>query len=118
MQTEVEIGAWEHECWGPAYGRNQVVETTCLVQPGDDGASSYVETHHDLGTDHPTVTLRGRVADIAIRHLDGSVDHLQRVPSGTALRGFDEADDGHLEKSWTELSVINDSNDFRLTIAH
>ena len=86
MRTVVEIGGWEHECCGPAYQRDSVIELTCLVVPRADGTARYVETHHGLTSRHPTITLRGRVADIAIRHLDGSIEPLERLPGGSALR--------------------------------
>jgi hypothetical protein len=117
MHTVVEIGDWEHECCGPAYQRDSVIELTCLVVPRADGTARYVETHHGLTSRHPTITLRGRVADIAIRHLDGSIEPLERLPGGSALRGLDAADDGHLARPWTDVPVINDSDDFRITIS-
>ena len=117
MDTVVEIGDWEHECCGSTYERNSVVELTCLVVSGRDGNARYVESHHDLTTRHPTTTVSGRVADIAIRHLDGTTEQLERLPSGRALRGFDDADDGRLAQPWTDVPVSNDSNDFRITIA-
>lgn len=116
MQTEVEIDNWEHGCCGPAYELDTVVELTCRIIPARDGSTRYVESHHDLSTEHATTTIRGRVADIAIKHLDGSTDQLGRLPSGTALNGSDDSDDGQLEQPWTGEPVINDSNDFRITV--
>ncbi|HEY5785597.1 MAG TPA: hypothetical protein VIT65_12545 [Microlunatus sp.] len=94
-----------------------MIELNCLVVPGHDGIARYVESHHELTTRHPTTIISGRVAHIVIRHLDGSTEPLERLPSGEALRGFDDADDGHLAPPWTDVPVINDSQDFRITIA-
>jgi len=48
--------------------------------------------------------------------LDGTVDPIARLPSGRALRGFDEGDDGHLERPWTGDPVVNDSSRFLVTV--
>jgi len=118
MHIVVEVGDWEHECCGPAYERDSMVELTCLVVPGpDDAGVRYVESHHELTTRHNTVEVRGRMADLWIEHLDGSTESILRLPSGRALRGFDDDDDGHLEQPWTGEPVTNDSNRYFLTIA-
>ena len=116
VETVVEVGGWEHECCGPSFEREAVVQLDCLVIPGSD-RDRLVETHHDLETSHQLVTVQGRVVDIAIQHPDGSVEQLRRLPSGRALRGFDEVDDGHLERAWTGEPVVTDSDEFILTIA-
>jgi hypothetical protein len=119
----VEVGHWEHECCGPSYERDAVVELTCFVIPPgveDVGAGGvqYLETHHDgLTSKHKATSIRGRVSDLAIVHLDGSVEPIERLPGGRAIRGFDDDDDGHLERPWTSVAVINDSNRFLVTIA-
>lgn len=119
MQTMVEVGDWEHECCGPSYERDTVIEFTCLVVSGqDDAATRYVESHHDLTSQHDTIRLRGRVVDICIQRPDGSSEQIERLPSGRALRGFDDDDDGHLKQPWTGESVTNDSNRYLVTIAH
>ena len=118
METIVEVGDWEHECCGPSFERDAIVQLTCILVPGLGATPArHVETHHDLETTHEQVTVRGRVVDIAIRHPDGSVDQLERLPSGAALRGFDEHDDGHLVRAWTGEPVIADSTSYLVTIA-
>ena len=113
----VEVGDWEHECCGPAYERDAVVELTCLVVAGPDGATSrYVESHHGLTTAHRTVEFRARVADVRIVHPDGSSEPIRRLPSGQALRGFDDEDDGHLEQPWTGEPVTSDSGRYLVTV--
>lgn len=113
----VEVGDWEHECCGPAYERDSVVELTCLVVAGPDGGTSrYVESHHCLTGSHRTVEFRGRVADVHIVHPDGSSEAIRRLPSGKALRGLDEEDDGHLEQPWTGDPVTSDSDRYLLTV--
>jgi len=113
----VEVGNWEHECCGPSYERDSVVEMTCLVLSGqDDVAIRYVESHHDLTSGGNTIQIRACVADLGIQHLDGSTERIKRLPSGSALRGFDDDDDGHLEQPWTGAPVLNDSNRYLLII--
>jgi hypothetical protein len=116
MQIVVQVGDWEHECCGPTYERDAVVELTCLQVAGPVGVTRSVESHHDLATRPDTILVRGRVADLSIEHLDGSTEPIERLPSGRALRGFDELDDGRLEQPWTGEPVSNDSNRFLLTI--
>lgn len=111
----MEVGDWEHECCGPAYERDSVVELSCLVVSGTVG-TRYVESHHGLGGEVEPVDVRGRVDDLRIVHADGSTDQIQRLPSGRALRGFDDEDDGHLERAWTGEPVSNDSNQFLVTV--
>jgi len=114
----VEVGDWEHECCGPAYERDSVVEVTCVVIPADVNLPTrYVASNHDLGAGQDTIEVHGRVADICIQHLDGSTEQIDRLPSGRALRGFEDHDDGHLEQPWTGEPVTNDSNRYLLTIA-
>jgi len=120
----VEVGDWEHECCGSAFERDSVIEITCLVVPAhDDHPVRYVESHHDLGPardpgrERDTIEVRGRVADLHIEHPDGSTEQIDRLPSGRALRGFDDRDEGHLERPWTGAPVTNDSNRYLLTIA-
>ena len=117
MHTVIEVGGWEHECCGPAYERDTVVDLTCLAVSADDGSARLVESHHDLSTQRSTTRVTGRVVDIAIQHPDGSTEPIERLPSGAALRGFDDHDDGHLEQPWTGVAVTNDSERYLVTIA-
>ncbi|SDU86395.1 hypothetical protein SAMN04488544_1145 [Microlunatus sagamiharensis] len=113
----VEVGGWEHECCGPSFERGSFVELTCLDLSGSDPSSTrYVESHHELSSRRRTVTHRGRVADVAVQHADGSVEPIHRLPSGRALRGFDEDDDGHLEEPWNGRAVARDSDQFLVTV--
>ena len=117
MRVLVEVGGWEHECCGPSFERGSIVEITCVDLSGPDPTSTrYVDRHHELSTRHPVVVHRGRVLDVAIQHADGSVEPLHRLPSGRALRGFDEDDDGHLEQPWNGRTVIRDSDQFLITL--
>jgi hypothetical protein len=116
VETVVEVGDWEHECCGPAYERDSLVELSCLVVPGSGGVVRYLETHHGPSGEVEPVEVRGRVADVHIVHTDGSTEQIQRLPSGRALRGFDDRDDGHLERAWTGEPVANDSYQFLVTV--
>jgi len=113
----IEVGGWEHECCGPSFERNSTVEVSCLNLPGPDPSTTrFVESHHEVAARSNAVTYRGRVADLAIVHSDGSVESLHRLPSGRALCGRDSDDDGHLEQPWNGQPVIRDSDQFLLTL--
>lgn len=97
----VEVGGWEHACCGPAIERNQVVDLQCIRHVGPDGEVHLVESHHGgLGV-AADERVRGRVTDIHVVRPGDARQPVLRVPSGAALRGFDEHDDGHLEDPWT-----------------
>lgn len=113
MERVVEIGGWEHECCGRAYERGDRVELDCIRSQGAGDIAQLVESHHITRT---TTKVRGRVTAISIVHADGSESPILRLPSGTALCGFDDDDDGHLEDPWTSAPVENDSSEFRLTV--
>ena len=88
MRTVVEVGDWEHECCGPSYERDTLVEVMCLVVSRRDGAATrYVESHHDLTTQHNTIRIRGRVVDICIQRLDGSIEQINGCPVGVPSAG-------------------------------
>ncbi len=117
VETTVQIGGWEHECCGPAFERNEIVELRCFSNSqGSHRGARLIETHHDIDAAQELVTVRGRVVDISILHADGSTEILERLPSGRALRGFDEHDDAHLERPWTGQPVTADSDTFLITI--
>lgn len=90
----VEVGGWEHQCCGIAVEIGEVVEYGVVSA---DGARRFAEVRHDTV---PNQTIRGRVVEIFAVGRDERVP-IVRVPSGRALRGFDDDDDGHLEARWT-----------------
>lgn len=94
----VLVGGWEHECCGPAVAIGDVVKYG--VVPAD-GARRFGEVRHD---DARTQTIRGRVTDLYAVGRDGRVA-IERVPSGSAICGNDEDDDGRLEARWTGQPV-------------
>lgn len=117
MHITVEVGGWEHECCGPAYERDAVIELICLVVSGQVSVPTrYVESHHDLSSSHETIHVRGRVAEISMTHADGSTEALARLPSGRALGGFDADDDGCLEQRWTGVPLVGSSDRYVLAI--
>ena len=107
----VEVGGWEHACCGPAIERNQLVDLSCFRVLAPDGGVNLSETHHDL---EPVIRVRGRVRDIQVVRAGQSAQPVLRLPSGNALRGFDE-DDGHLEDPWTG-EILPDGDDFLLIV--
>ena len=116
VDVVVEVGDWEHECCGEAIERNQLVDYQCISSSGPDGRLRLSETHHgglDLAADE---RVRGRVTEIQVVHEGGTPLPVLRVPSGRALRGFDDDDDGHLEDPWTGDVITSDSREFLVTV--
>ena len=98
MDVVVEVGGWEHACCGPAIERNQLVDLGCVPVVAADDEVQFSETHHEL---EPETRVQGRVRDIQVVRLGQPAQPVLRLPSGAALRGFDDGDDGHLEDPWT-----------------
>jgi hypothetical protein len=94
----VVIGGWEHECCGPAVEIGDVVEYGVVSA---DGARRFEEVRHDTV---PSQWIRGRVVELFAVGREGRVA-IERVPSGSAMCGNDEDDDGHLEARWTGQPV-------------
>jgi hypothetical protein len=113
MDVIVEVGDWEHECCGQAIERGQVVDLGCTRWQDPDGRVHLIETHHDSRTE---TRVRGRVVDIVVLAEDGSSKPILRLPSGSALRGFDDDDDGHLESPWTGELIEEHENQFLVTV--
>ena len=111
--VRVEVGDWEHECCGSAIERDDVVDLGCLRRRDADGRVRLIETHHDSPIE---TRVRGRVVDILVLAEDGSSTPILRVPSGAALRGFDDEDDGHLETPWSGELVDERNKRFLVTV--
>ncbi|MGG7308177.1 hypothetical protein ACQXVK_13420 [Curtobacterium sp. AB451] len=94
----VLVGGWEHQCCGLPVEIGDVVEYGVVSA---DGARRFAEIRHDTV---PNQRDRGRVTELFAVGRDGRVA-IDRVPSGRALRGFDDDDDGHLEARWTGQPV-------------
>lgn len=97
-EVVIQVGGWEHECCGEAIEVNQIIDFGCLAPRQASGEERFIETHHD---DEPDVRVRGRVIDISVVDAQGVRLSIARVRSGSALRGFDSEDDGHLEEQYT-----------------
>lgn len=97
-EVVIQVGGWEHECCGEAIEVNQIIDFGCLAPRQASGEERIIKTHHD---DEPDVRVRGRVIDISVVDAQGVRLSIARVPSGSALRGFDPEDDGHLEEQYT-----------------
>ncbi len=74
---------------------------------------SLVETHHDDDVD---VQVEGRITELAVVHRNGQVEPIRRLPGGEALRGLDDADDGHLQEAGTGRRLQR-SERFRVTVS-
>lgn len=114
MTRVVEI-AREHACCGQAFERNMVVELSCRLTEVA-GTDRYLQVLHGV-EDRDLVCVRGCVVAVSVVHPDGSSEEIERIPSGAALTGFDENDDGHLEKSWTGELVQANSVRYLVEIA-
>jgi hypothetical protein len=116
VDVVVEVGGWEHDCCGEAIERNQLVELSCIRYAGEDGHMRLIESHHgglDVRADE---RIRGRVTEIQVMQDGGAAQPILRVPSGAALRGFDDDDDGHLEDPWTGDVIKAGSDGFLVTV--
>ena len=116
VDVVVEVGGWEHECCGGSIERNQLVDFRCIRYKGPDGQMRLAESHHgglDVSADQ---RVRGRVTEIQVVHEGGATQAILRLPSGQALGGFDDDDDGHLEDPWTGDVVTSDSLEFLVTV--
>jgi len=115
VHVVVEVGGWEHACCGEAIERNQLVDFRCIPYTGPDGRVRLIESHHELEVP-ATARVRGRVTEIQVLEDGGTAEPVLRVPSGEALRGFDDHDDGHLENPWTGELVSSDGEEFLVTV--
>ena len=113
LNLTVEVGDWEHECCGPTIERNDVVDLGCLRWRDADRQVRLIETHHDSPTE---TRVRGRVVDDLVLAEDGFSTPILRVPSGRAIRGFDDEDDGHLETPWSGELVDERNRRFLVTV--
>ena len=104
VDVVVQLSGWEHSCCGDAVERDQLVDWGCLraAATGRDGTAGLARTHHHL---EPEVDRRGRVLDLLVVRPGADPEPVHRVPGGRALRGFDPANDGHLEQPWTGTGV-------------
>jgi len=115
VHVVVEVGGWEHACCGEAIERNQLVDFRCIPYTGPDGRVRLIESHHELEVP-ATARVRGRVTEIQVLRDGGTAEPVLRVPSGEALRGFDDHGDGHLENPWTGELVSSDGEEFLVTV--
>ena len=97
----VEVGGWEHECCGAALERRSEITLTC-ISPDErfDGGHLVYSTH---GMKSPAYRCAGHVVDLWLVDEAGHRQPIQRVPSGPALRGFDESDDGAIRSETGEI---------------
>lgn len=116
MDVVVEVGDWEHECCGEAIERNQPVDFRCIRYTGPDGQMRLVASHHGGLSVAADERVRGRVVETHVVQEDGTAQPVLRVPSGPALRGFDDGDDGHLEDPWTGDVIPSGSRNFLVTV--
>ena len=112
VDVVVEVGGWEHACCGRAIERDQLVDLGCVRVLAPDGRLDLSETHHER---EPEVRVQGRVRDIHVTRVGQPAEPVLRLPSGEALRGCDEEDDGHLEDPWTG-ELLPDGNAFLVMI--
>lgn len=116
MDVVVEVGGWEHACCGDAIERDQHVDFACIRYQGADGRERLAESHHGgLGV-AAGERVRGRVTELQVVRDGEAAQSVLRIPSGQALRGFDEEDDGHLEDPWTGDVLPPGGSEFLVTV--
>ena len=116
VEVVVEVGGWEHQCCGDALERDQLVDLRCIRVEAPDGQTRLVESHHGGLSVDADERVQGRVTEIQVVLDGGALVPVLRLPSGAALRGFDEADDGHLEDPWSGDVVASTSSEFLVTV--
>jgi hypothetical protein len=106
----VEVGGWEHECCGAALERRSKVTLKCISSDeGSDGGRLLYSAH---GIKTPAYRCTGYVLDLWLLDEAGHRQPIQRVPSGPALRGFDESDDGAVRSEPTGEIITPHSGRF------
>lgn len=116
VDVVVEVGGWEHECCGEAIERDDVVDFDCIRHAGPDGLVHLIESHHGGIDVPPEVRVHGRVTEIQVVRGGGDAQPVLRIPSGRALCGFGDGDDGHLEDPWTGDVIESSGVEFLVTV--
>jgi hypothetical protein len=106
----VEVGGWEHECCGAALERRSEVTLTC-ISPDERSDGRYL-VYSAHGIKSPAYRCTGHVLDLWLVDEAGHQQPIQRVPSGPALRGFDESDDGAIRSEPTGEIIAAHSGRF------
>jgi hypothetical protein len=114
VDAVVEVGGCE--CCGEAIEGNQLVDFQCIRSTGPDGQMHLIESHHGGLSVAADERVHGRVTAIQVAHDDGTAQSILRVPSGQALRGYDDGDDGHLEDPWTGDVITAENRGFLVTV--
>ena len=113
MDVVVQVGGWEHECCGEAIERNQLIDLSCVRRTAKDGQSRLVWASHDTPGEEQ---IQGWVTELHVMLDGGAAQPILRVPSGQALCGFDDEDDGHLEGPWTGEVITSRTGQFLVTV--
>lgn len=113
MEITVDVGDWDHACCGDAFALDDIVTWEIFI-PRDAKplGSEYVQTRH--GRLEGRVPVTGRVVAIAATRADGSATMLGAVPSGRALRGFEEYE---LREQYTDVVIDEEIHDFVVTLS-
>ncbi|WIB65826.1 hypothetical protein [Curtobacterium sp. MCBD17_040] len=116
MLIRVQILNDEQECCGAAVARFERVTWKVFLPAGGglDGDADVMESHHGGLSNGRTVS--GVVVNIEELRTDGSTAPVVRMPSGSALRGFESDDDGHLELTGGGLHFRSRTNQFVVTL--
>jgi hypothetical protein len=111
----VEVGGWEHECCGPALERRSKVTLTCISP--DEGSADGHLVYSAHGIKSPAYRCTGYVLELWLVDEAGHRHPIERVPSGPALRGFDESDDGAIRSEPTGEIIAAHTGQFLVRLA-
>lgn len=100
----MELDRWSHECCGNPLERGDDVSLTCVQAEDELSGADLLATNH--AGKLPWSVCSGRVLDLSLFDPEtGQRQPIQRIPSGRALRGFDESDDGLIYPVGSEESM-------------
>lgn len=106
--TLIEIDRWSHDCCGEELSQGMRVTLNCRLPVGYDLLRSVDLVADSHSGNLPFISCTGDVVQITMTDDHGTPQPIQRLPSGRALRGFDDLDDGAIQSADTGNLVDRD----------